>query len=165
MEKLICPACGAPLTPDTSRPFLTCEYCDTPVENKFFAEPAVKEPEPEAETVVFEAADEAEETHSGPSLLQTILGVGTAIAASNLRRRTTIQRQPVIHTSPLGHAPVKRTHQRTLHAMPRRHPEPPRTGGMGMRPMRPGMNRPMGGPGGRGPSGRGGMSGPGGRHR
>ena len=154
MEKLICTACGAPLAPDTSKPFLTCEYCDTAIENKYYVAPVTPEPAPAPEPApVQDVLPRQEETASGGSLLKTILGVGTAIAASSLRRKSTVVRQPVIHTSPMGRAP-QRTHQRALHATPRRHPEPPRTGASGMRPARPGQSRPVGGmrgPGGRGP--------------
>jgi len=42
MEKLICTACGAPLTPDTASPFLTCEYCDTSTPNPYYSEEAAE---------------------------------------------------------------------------------------------------------------------------
>ena len=173
MEKLICPACGAPLTPDSTQPFLTCEYCDTAVENKYYVAPPVVETvqkpaeEPIAETLMEESEEEAA---PGRSLLKTLLGVGTAIAANNLRRRATVVRRPAVH-------PVLRTGHT---AIPHRPPEPPRIGGLSARPtraVRPGSTRPQPGrsrvhggvggrplgPGGRG--GRGGMGGPGGRHR
>ena len=175
MEKLICPACGAPITPDNTQPFLTCEYCDTSMENKYYVAPAVKEPAEEpvvshpAEPVEAEETP-AEEESSGGSLLKTLIGVGTAIAANSARKRA---RAVTVHR-PSAAKPLLRT----AHApVPHRHPEPPRQGGVHARPTRaarPGSSRPsgfhggmpgrgIGGPGGRG--GRGGMGGPGGRHR
>ena len=171
MEKLICPACGAPLTPDSTQPFLTCEYCDTAVENKYYVAPPVVEaaekPEPIAETLTEEPE---EETAPGRSLLKTLLGVGTAIAANNLRKRAVVVHRPAVH-------PVLRTGHP---AIPHRPPQPARIGGLSARPtraVRPGSTRPQPGPsrvhggvGGRpmgpgGRGGRGGMGGPGGRHR
>ena len=100
MEKLVCTACGAPLQIDTNVPFITCEYCDTVVENKFYVAPAVKETEkaaePAADTVVYEYDGEQAESESGGSLLKTILGVGTAIAANKLRQKTAAARRPVV---------------------------------------------------------------------
>ena len=165
MEKLICSACGAPLTVTTAEPFLTCEYCDTAIENKYYVAPA-QPAEPIAEPNAEPAGEEVQQTvqedeSSGGSLLQTLIGVGTTLAANSLRKRarnTTVVRRaqparPVLRT---GHT-----------AVPHRHPEPPRTGGMTARPAHPGMSRTHGGrpsrpAGGRGP---GGMRGPGGRHR
>ena len=166
MEKLVCTACGAPLQIDTNVPFITCEYCDTVVENKFYVAPAVKETEKEAEpaadTVVYEYDGEQAESESGGSLLKTILGVGTAIAANKLRQKTTAARRPVVRTATFGQAAGKIPHQRTHRGTAPRRPEPPHTGGPGMRPARPGSRRPSGGM--RGP-GMGGMRGPGGRNR
>lgn len=161
MEKLICSACGAPLAPNTSEPFLTCEYCDTTVENKYYVEPEV--PQPQAAVPEAEAEFIGEETPSGGSLFKTLLGVGTAIAASSAINR---QRTVVKHRTPVARfVPAARPAPRVKPASARRLPEAPRTGGMGPRPARPGMGRPQGGRGGRGPGGRGGMGGPGGRHR
>ena len=183
MEKLICPACGAPLTPDSAQPFLNCEYCDTSVENKYYvappasaAQPAVQQfdPEPAAE----EDADEAFIPASGSSLLQTLLNAGTALVASSMRTKRTTAHRTAVHHPPVGRAPLKSVQQRgSRPAAPHRPPEPPHAGGIGARPtraVRPGSSRPtahhggmpgrgLGGPGGRG--GRGGMGGPGGRHR
>lgn len=38
MEKIICASCGATLTPNSSQPFLTCEYCDTTVPNAYYVQ-------------------------------------------------------------------------------------------------------------------------------
>lgn len=42
MEKMLCPSCGAALTPDTAKPALVCEYCDTPVPNPYYVESDAK---------------------------------------------------------------------------------------------------------------------------
>ncbi len=42
MEKIICSSCGAPLTPNSTQPFLTCEYCDTTVPNAYYDEASAK---------------------------------------------------------------------------------------------------------------------------
>ena len=164
MEKLICSACGAPLTVNTNEPFLKCEYCDTAIENKYYVAPEVKDSEPVQETAETVETEDAE-TSDGGSLLHTLLGVGTAIAANKLRRRSVTARPPMDRRTPPGRS-ASTPHPRTMQTAPRRHPEPPRTGSMGARPARGG--RPSGGPGGHGgPGGRGpgGMGGPGGRHR
>lgn len=47
MEKIICSSCGATMTPNTTQPFLTCEYCDTTVPNTYYnAESAKAAAEP-----------------------------------------------------------------------------------------------------------------------
>ena len=164
MEKLICTACGAPLTPDTASPFLTCEYCDTAIENKYYVAPAA----PVQETIqpTEESAgpqDEGMETEvSGSSIVKTLLGAGTALATNALRNRSrtvAVRRtaaRPVLHN---GHA-----------STPHRRPEPPRMGSTSARPahgIRPCGGHPQsrraGGP--RGMGGPGGIRGPGGRHR
>lgn len=38
MEKMICSSCGATMTPNTTQPFLTCEYCDTTVDNPHYVQ-------------------------------------------------------------------------------------------------------------------------------
>lgn len=38
MEKIICSSCGATLTPNSTQPFLTCEYCDTTVPNAHYVQ-------------------------------------------------------------------------------------------------------------------------------
>lgn len=51
MEKIICSSCGATMTPNTTHPFLVCEYCDTTVPNAYYdvqsakadAEPTLEE--------------------------------------------------------------------------------------------------------------------------
>ena len=42
MEKIICASCGATMTPNSTQPFLTCEYCDTTVPNAYYNESAAK---------------------------------------------------------------------------------------------------------------------------
>lgn len=42
MEKIICSSCGATMTPNTTSPFLTCEYCDTTVPNAYYDEASAK---------------------------------------------------------------------------------------------------------------------------
>lgn len=184
MEKLICSACGAPLAPNTNEPFLTCEYCDTTVANKYYAAPEAEEAKAPAqetaaqapETLTDETVDETEETSFGGGLLKTLLGVGTVIAASSARSRAraAVRRTPVTRTGS-----ALRTPQRAVRIAPHRHPEPPRTGSFGARPARPTQGVPgrtgrsgspgrSGGPGRAGSmnrGGRGGMGGPGGRHR
>ena len=85
MEKLVCAACGAPLSVDTALPVITCEYCETPMENKFYIAPA--EPVPAAEAAIEDTVnpEESMQESGGGILLKTIVGVGTAIAASKLR--------------------------------------------------------------------------------
>lgn len=160
MEKLICSACGAPLTVTTSEPFLKCEYCDTAIENKYYVEPEPVVPQPAEEEAEVPQAEEP--ASSGGSLLKTILGVGTAIAASKMRRRSAVLRQPAVRVTPMGRrAAVAHPPRPAVPAAPRR-PQPPRPGGTGMHMSRPSMTRHAGGPGGRGPGMR---RGPGGRHR
>lgn len=38
MEKIICSSCGATMTPNSTQPFLTCEYCDTTVPNTYYVQ-------------------------------------------------------------------------------------------------------------------------------
>lgn len=40
MEKIICSSCGATMTPNSTQPFLTCEYCDTTVPNAYYVQDA-----------------------------------------------------------------------------------------------------------------------------
>lgn len=42
MEKLICSSCGAAITPNTTQPILTCEYCDTSIPNAYYVESDAK---------------------------------------------------------------------------------------------------------------------------
>lgn len=42
MEKIICSSCGATITPNTTQPFLTCEYCDTAIPNAYYVESDAK---------------------------------------------------------------------------------------------------------------------------
>lgn len=43
MEKMICPGCGAPITPNNTQAFLVCEYCGTSASNPHYDETAAKE--------------------------------------------------------------------------------------------------------------------------
>lgn len=36
MEKILCPGCCAPLTPNSAQPFFTCEYCGTTTPNTWY---------------------------------------------------------------------------------------------------------------------------------
>lgn len=168
MEKLICSACGAPLTPDESQPFITCEYCDTAIDNKYYVAPAKPEPAPQPvqtaegeqdETIETTAeAQEQEEGSQGGGLLRTLVGVGSALAATRLAKKRTVVQRPAASAV------------RTVHRTAR--PQPPAGHGMArtrssssVRPARPGPGRPSGGMGGRS-MGRGpGPGRPGGRHR
>lgn len=42
MDKLLCPSCCAPLSPNTVTQFLTCEYCGTAVPNAYYEEEDAK---------------------------------------------------------------------------------------------------------------------------
>lgn len=42
MDKLLCPSCCAPLSPNTVAQFLTCEYCGTAVPNAYYEEEDAK---------------------------------------------------------------------------------------------------------------------------
>lgn len=42
MDKMLCPGCCAPLSPNTIQAFLTCEYCGTAVPNAYYEESDAK---------------------------------------------------------------------------------------------------------------------------
>ena len=168
MEKLVCAACGAPLTIDQSKPVIICEYCDTSIENKFYVPTPKIEPAPQPETPVQAETELPEDEAEGGSLLKTLVGVGTAIAANRLRKRVSSAQQSAVRpVHPPRNAAVPRTRYPAAQVLRRGSESTVQT-------PRPSMPRPMGGMpsrdfggrghGGRGPGGHGGR-GPGGRHR
>ena len=183
MEKLTCSSCGATMIPNTTQPYLVCEYCDSAMENKYYTGPA--EPTVTASTVsaVAEETSAVEETsqtieteEEEPTLIEKLVDAGknllTNTITGNLHqgKTYTTYTRPVTYINP---RPIARPAKPA--ATPVQPARPARPAGTQMQPARParpsvqgsgrdGMHhRPEGGrPS--GSHGHGGGRGPGGGH-
>lgn len=142
MEKLVCGSCSAPIAPNTTDPFLTCEYCDTSITNPFYAAPAVEE----KEEPVLDGQPQEEQTAESPvsTLAQAVGGVARTLLQRSLLHRSlqrSVKQRPIIQRT---HA-----HPAVQHVRPPRpsviQPRPRMQHPHGMRPPRGGAGRPMGG--------------------
>lgn len=142
MEKLVCSACGAPLTPNTDQPYLTCEYCDTAVPNAFYREPVpAAQPAPAAEAKPVEA----ESGDPLSAIVETVGGVARTLVQRALINRSlqrSLRQRPLIWRSTV-HPTIQQVRPPHRPGTPNPRVQQPH----GMRPPmggRPG--HPMGGP-------------------
>ena len=153
MEKLVCTSCGATITPNTTEPFLTCEYCDSSITNAFYVEPAPKpaneekpQDSPAAQTVQ-ETSVEEEANSPVSTLVEAVGGVARTLLQRSLINRSlqrSVKQRPIIQRTNARPTVQHVRPPRPSVAQPRPHMQHPH----GMRRAQAGgPGRPMGGPG------------------
>lgn len=180
MEKLTCSSCGATMNPNTTQPYLVCEYCDSAVENKYYTEPAPGTVIETATAVQTEAEDAlaTEETADTeePTLIEKLIDAGKNLLTGGILQGVTsaVTPRPIVYSRPIVtyqsmqrpqkpvHQPVHKPNRPSAVARPAQGHHTMGQAGMHQRPDRPSGNRPTGGrpSGGRpsgGPGGRGGQ--------